>query len=274
MKMLYLIIFIHLTFSCTEKMEVHYTGSTPANGTVRDFLGIPSTDSVDFIRWKLTMANNAYQLNCQYGIGKPNTNGFINGGESVVIKDSYTKERGLYRFRNGPKTLDAAFLNGDLLHVLGKDGRLLVGNGGWSYTLNNIRSSVNNKTGWNRKQPGIKDSAVFEGRTPCTIPGIERQGSCYKLKWLMVLHAPDASGKMGRYSIQSTLWREQGKRTGAWKVVEEIPGNIVYELTDAQGKIFLRLLALDENILVFIDGEGKLLVGNEDFSYTLNRRGY
>ncbi len=34
----------------------------------------------------------------------------------------------------------------------------------------------------------------------------------------------------------------------------------------------LYLLKGDDNILFFVDPNGRLLVGNEDFSYTLNRR--
>jgi hypothetical protein len=35
--------------------EMSYTASTPASYTVRDFLGIDQADSIDFIRWKLTI---------------------------------------------------------------------------------------------------------------------------------------------------------------------------------------------------------------------------
>jgi hypothetical protein len=34
----------------------------------------------------------------------------------------------------------------------------------------------------------------------------------------------------------------------------------------------LSLLAADENVLFFLDKNQKLYVGNEDFSYTLNRK--
>jgi len=42
-------------------------------------------------------------------------------------------------------------------------------------------------------------------------------------------------------------------------------------LNDDKENGFLYLLELDENILMFIDAQGNLLVGNEDFSYTMNR---
>jgi len=42
-------------------------------------------------------------------------------------------------------------------------------------------------------------------------------------------------------------------------------------LNDDNGNGFLYLLKLDEHILAFTDTDEKLLVGNEDFSYTMNR---
>ena len=42
-------------------------------------------------------------------------------------------------------------------------------------------------------------------------------------------------------------------------------------MNDDKGNGLLYLLKLDEHILVFTDAHEKLLVGNEDFSYTLNR---
>jgi hypothetical protein len=41
-------------------------------------------------------------------------------------------------------------------------------------------------------------------------------------------------------------------------------------MNDEQGKGFMYLLKLDDHILVFTDADGKLLVGDEDFSYTMN----
>ena len=41
---------------------------------------------------------------------------------------------------------------------------------------------------------------------------------------------------------------------------------------DEKGKPFIHLLKLDEGVLIFTDAAGNLLVGDLDFSYTLNRR--
>ena len=56
--------------------------------------------------------------------------------------------------------------------------------------------------------------------------------------------------------------------------VRGLPPNIFAELqfVDDNGNGFLYLLKLDNNILVFTDARGKLLVGDEDFDYTLNKK--
>ena len=70
-----LLLFV-LFVSCASSKETNYTASTPASPLVRNFLGISLTDSIDFIRWKLSINDKQYSLDCKYGIGKPNTNGF------------------------------------------------------------------------------------------------------------------------------------------------------------------------------------------------------
>ena len=87
MKIIPLFLSTLIIVSCASgkenKKENIYTGSTPADAIVRSFLGIPLTDSIDFIRWKLILQDNRYQLQCNYGISKPNTDGFINGGKKI-----------------------------------------------------------------------------------------------------------------------------------------------------------------------------------------------
>ncbi len=52
----------------------------------------------------------------------------------------------------------------------------------------------------------------------------------------------------------------------------ENDGRVVYALSDQNGKSFIHLLKLDEGVLIFTDVKGNLLVGDHDFSYTLNRK--
>ena len=76
MKVITTFLSIILLASCASSKETNYTASTPADPLVRIFLGISQTDSIDFIRWKLTLSEKKYSLECSYGISKPNTNGF------------------------------------------------------------------------------------------------------------------------------------------------------------------------------------------------------
>lgn len=260
------LLFLLFFVSCARGTTHTYTGSTPAGMTVRSFLGIPLADSVDFIRWKLILQGDQYQLQCSYGLSKPNTNGFIEGGSNISLSGRYSTEKNYYRFRSGAKTLAAIRLNTDLFHLLDDNHRLLVGNGGWSYTLCSTTPAQSDEVSILATPTVIRDSISFEGRSPCQVPGIIAPGSlCYKLKWYIVLHAN------GTYKVLGTPWRVKGGRKGNWKTVAGKDGHTIYQLNDEKENGFIFLLKLDENILVFTDAEGKLLVGNEDFSYTLNK---
>jgi hypothetical protein len=76
----------------------------------------------------------------------------------------------------------------------------------------------------------------------------------------------------GKYKLWGSPWYKEGGRRGAWKIVEEKDHRIFYLLNDERGNEFVRLLALNENILAFTDTKGNLLVGSKDFSYVLNKR--
>lgn len=272
MKIITIFLFNLLLVSCGSGKETFYTGSTPAGAMIRTFLEIPLSDSIDFIRWKLILRDNQYQLQCNYGIGKPNTDGFINGGKKVELSGEVKKEKNYYQLQNRDKTLRIAALNTGLLHLLDTDNSLLAGNGGWSYTLNNMSPSITDEISVFAKQTALKDSMSFEGRTPCNVPGIIPPGTeCYKLKWYIVLYANVEKNTPGRYKIFGTPWRKESGRTGNWEIITGKNGRIIYQLKDDKEKGFLYLLKLDEHILVFIDKHGKLLVGDKDFSYTLNR---
>jgi hypothetical protein len=263
---------ILLIASCASGKEKTYTGSTPADIVIRVFLDVPLSDSIDFIRWKLILRDNQYQLHCNYGIGKPNTNGFMNSGKKIELSGTLKKEKNYFQLWNGNKTLNIAELNVDLLHFLNTDNSLLVGNGGWSYTLNNITPSATDQINIIAKQTALKDSIAYVGRTPCDIPGVIDPGTeCYKLKWYIVLYANAEKNKPGTYKVYGTPYRKAGGKTGNWKIIARKNGRIIYQLNDDNGNGFLYLLKLDEHILVFTDAHEKLLVGDEDFSYTLNR---
>ena len=273
MKIIATILSIFLFVSCANSKETNYTASTPAASIVRTFLGISLTDSIDFIRWKLSFNDLKYSLECNYGIGKPNTNGFYSGGEKVAFSGTVKRDKNTYILQNGNKILKLAELNTNLLHILDNDNSLLIGGGGWSYAINNMTPSASNQNNLAARQTIIKDSIAFEGRTPCGVPGIIPAGKeCYKLKWYVVLYGNPAKNAPTTYRVLGTGFRAEGGRRGTWKIINGKDGRIIYQLNDEKGNPFLHLLKLDDGVLIFTDATGNLLVGDLDFSYTLNRR--
>ena len=273
MKVIATILSFVVFVSCANSKETNYTASTPAGSIVRTFLGISLSDSIDFIRWKLALSDVKYTLECKYGVGRPNTNGFINDGKKVVFTGPVKRKGNIYVLQNGNTILRVAELNANLLHILNDDNSLLIGNGGWSYTINNITPSINDQSSISAKKVVIKDSAVFEGRTPCGVPGIIEQGKeCYKLKWLIVLYGNAARNEPTTYKVFGTPYRVEGGRQGNWKIITGKNGKIIYQLIDEKGNPFIHLLKADAGVLLFTDTKGNLLVGDHDFSYTINQR--
>ena len=273
MKNMAIVLCLLLNVACGHGKEKTYTGSTPAADVIKSFLGIPLSDSIDFIRWRLTIDDNDYELKCNYGIGKNNTNGFINGGKKTEIKGDVKKDRNYYALQNGDKILYITELNTDLLHLLDENKAMLVGNGGWSYTLNSLVASISDDVNLVINKPQLEDSLDLEGRTPCKIPGIIPAGmQCYKLKWHIILYADPKTNQPDGYKIFGTAWRQDGPKTGNWKIIRGKNGRITYQLNDDKAEGLLYLLKMDDNIVYFTDATGRLLVGDEDFSYTLNRR--
>lgn len=271
MKLIATILSFAFFASCASSKETNYTASTPAGQLVRTFLGISLTDSIDFIRWKLSLTDISYSLECTYGIGKPNTNGFYEP-KKVSLTGTARRENSTYTLQNGTQRLKLAELNANLLHVLNKDNSLLIGGEGWSYAINNITPSASDKSNFIAKRTVLRDSMAFGGRTPCDVPNIIPAGKlCYKLKWYIVLYGDPAKNEPSTYRILGTAFRAEGGKRGNWKITNGKDGRIIYQLIDDKGNPFIHLLKLDEGVLIFTDPKGNLLVGDHDFSYTLNR---
>jgi hypothetical protein len=271
MKIIATLLSIALFVSCANSKETDYTASTPAGQLVRSFLGISLTDSIDFIRWKLSLTNIKYSLECTYGIGKPNTSGFYEP-KKVSLSGLVKRENNTYILQNGTQRLKLAELNANLLHILNEDNSLLIGSEAWSYAINNIRPSASDKNNFIAKQTVIGDSVAFAGRTPCGVPNIMPAGKlCYKLKWYLVLYGDPVKNEPSTYRILGTGFRAEGGKRGNWKIINGKDGRIIYQLNDEKGEPFIHLLKLDEGVLLFTDAKGNLLVGDLDFSYTLNR---
>ena len=249
--------------------EVSYTASTPAGKQIRNFLGINQSDSIDFIRWHLKVIDaKQFTLSCSYGLSKPNTNGFVHE-KKIAFSGTINRKDDVISLNHDGKKQGLQILNDNVLHLLNNDGTLMAGNGGWSYTLNAMTQVATQKVNLKTQAVSFKDSILFEGRTPCK--GIEEmmlgktRPECYKKKWLVYLYknAPTS----GTYRIGSTAGAYKGK----WKLKEDAAGKTVYTLELNNGRT-LNLLHVDNNIVYLMNPKGELMVGDHDFSYSLNRR--
>lgn len=260
-----------LVYPATEQMSV-YVGSTPANAWVRTFLGISHKDSIDFIRWKVETDTKSYRLICQYGVGKPNTNGFIDE-KHVSFSGHLKKDGNNLNLSHDGRMFSMMELNENLLHLLDTGLNLLVGNGGFSYTLNREDPSTSTRFNF-AGDAEISDKMVFEGRTPCgDLAGMIGIPGCYKLKWRISFYLNAATGAPQRFEMMGTGFRKEGVITGEWTIKKGADGRTIYTIRPDKRDYELSLLRADENILLFADRNGNPLVGNEDFSYTLNRMG-
>jgi hypothetical protein len=274
MKLISLILFAGLCNPAINK-EAIYVGSTPVESTVRKFFGISLTDSIDFMRWNLTILNDTYKASVEYGLAKNGTPGFTNG-KHIVLSGKLKKEDNYYYLVNRNKTLSIESINSNLLHLLDENKNMLIGNGGYSYGLSNTHAVKSNKIDIPIRKYDLNEFQVYEGRTPCQEisddAGMNKGPECYKMKWYMILYTDPATHQPSYYLKGGRGYRKETMDRGKWKATHGKDGRTIYTLSPEKEPWSFNLVQIDDNILVFTDKEGNLLVGNEEFSYTLNRR--
>lgn len=127
-----------------------FVASTPCDLPVRTMLSIPEQIDCEFITWTLTLHRDprklspaAYSLHYTYGMAKAGTRGFLNGGMTGAKDGSWRivtadRNQAIYQLNaDTPETtLSFRQLDDHLLHLLDPQGKLMIGHGGWSYTLN------------------------------------------------------------------------------------------------------------------------------------------
>lgn len=277
----------------TLSSKIVLVGSTPGDSLIKSLLTINSDKQVDFIRWDLTLnqsENNSktYALNIVFGESQPNTLGFKDGGEKLSLEGIYAVSKSqkgdIYNLKSEktPTTISLVKLNDNIFHLLTPDNKLMVGNGGWSYTLNRKDSPANGSTILpSRMTSSSGDTAqqvVFDGRTPCLDfarhYNLQVGNDCMKLKWKITLFRDSMTNKPTTYTLESTLNR-QNKIEGKWTIIKGIKTNseaIIYQLDPDKPNKSISFWVGDENVLFFLDKENQLFTGNGDFSFTLNRR--
>lgn len=252
-----------------------YVGSTPAHAVVREFLQISLTDSIDFIRWKLQIGPEVYRLQCRYGLAQPGTPGFSNE-RTVAFEGPLARAQHHYSLKHRGRDITILEVNANVLHFLDRNNGLLVGNGGYSYALNSTDPVATGAVHLRPVQAPVKGPLVFEGRTPCrdlpALLGLSKSEACNKMKWYFLFYTDSATGAPSHFLMGGMGYRKETMARGRWQIVTEEDGRIFYRVYFDQWVRPLNLLKGDDNILFFTGADGRLLVGNEDFSYTLNRR--
>jgi hypothetical protein len=271
-----------------------FVGSTPCGEPFGRLFDIPA-DANPPVRWALTLYRDpktkvptVYELRAEYDGAKP-----------AATRKSVTRDKeGRWSVGKGTKADPQAVVlelagavnflkpSDDILHALNPDRTLAVGTAGWSYTLNRAAAAekvVVPSAEWLRGSESYKLSplasgpdvfGVFEGRTPAQ--GIARdlkidtEPNRFKVKWRVTLYQNPETKAPTTYKVESSFHRE-ARREGTWSVVKG-EGGEGYHLAAAKAEPALRLRRGDDNVLFFLGANHEPKVGNEDFSYTLNRR--
>jgi hypothetical protein len=84
------------------------------------------------------------------------------------------------------------------------------------------------------------------------------------------LYSDPKTKQPASYSLRGTVI-DHTTKTGTWTITTDKNGRKVVQLLSDK-KESLYFIMPDENILLFTNADGKLLVGDKDFSFTLNRK--
>jgi hypothetical protein len=124
------------------------------------------------------------------------------------------------------------------------------------------------------KEQGV--FGIFRGRTPCREIGTELgwpvREECLKKKLVLTLNQDPATRQPAGFKFHGL---GENFKEGKWAIAKgttKNPDAVVYELTFKETGKSLLLLRGDDNVLFFLNGDRTLLVGNENYSYTLNRQ--
>lgn len=184
-----------------------------------------------------------------------------------------------------PNSIAFASFDQYILHLLDPNKNLALGDSGASYTLSSYTISDVLPAGnlGVASDSDVSAETNFSGRSPCVEIAKEMNhpvsADCLKLKWSVDFYRDPKTLTPTTYRLRGTLYRNEARgtetiREGKWKVIKGTktdPNAIVYELASFGSDGPILLLKADPNILFFLARNGHLLVGDRDFSYTLNR---
>lgn len=254
-----------------------FVGSTPCDAEVRKALAVPEIENCEFIKWHLRLdeRSKTFQLTVTFGESQPNTNGFKGGGTKREFSGKFQPGGSLYRLQSSELQQDLYLivLNENLFHLADERGELLVGNGGYSYVLNRtpkVMPSTNVEP-----MPGLMGmtAGVFDGRTPCDelapVFRITYTPECIKMKWRLKLF--NTTSETGTFELVTINYRDQNTLKGSWRMISSSLQAPVLALEVPNLNQTVYFLKASDHVLLFLNDQQQLRVGNFDFSYALNR---
>lgn len=279
-----------------------FVGTSPCADFVKPLLKIPLDANCDRIKWNLTLDRDlntgtptTYKLTSEYGFHVDNRTYEIRGtsvgeGKWAIVRGAKANPDAMvFQLNSDKPQISISFLKVDqnILHLLDRDGSLVVGNAAQSFTLSRSQKAAPPTNSFSKlttrtipsssSRTGSSILGVFVGRSPCR--DVARQinrpvnADCIKVKWELMLYQDPNTLSPTSYKLKGTFFRER-IREGKWTIVRGTradPNAIVYQLDTKEPQKSLFLLKADDNILFFLDNEANLMVGDAEFSYTLNR---
>jgi hypothetical protein len=278
-----------------------FVGSTPCDDGIRTLLDIPRAANPELIEWELSLSDagegstsGSYELRYRFGRTRPNQPGLDADAARRERRGTWRTETRMRQQAAAPVVkLDGGVsllrVGDTILHLLESDGRLMSGNGGWSYTLNRgdaIEQMVPDGLAYadpgdaprtTSRATGPSVFGLFDGRTPCQgiarELGIAPRPGCWKAKWRLTLFHDPKTHEPTTYRLEGTLYGAR-PREGSWRISRGIPGAPdaeVYELGSTNGESQALLLKGDERVLFFLGRDRRPLTGNARNAYTLDR---
>jgi hypothetical protein len=247
----------------SESISGVFKGITPCSNTNAE---------CEMTIWDITFNDDfTYSLTASYGMSQPGTTGIKGGGTKVNMEGKWIATKGTKTNPNAnviqlntadPQTsISFVKLTDNIIHLLDADKNMMVGNGGWAYTLSKVNPISTNDAALFSTQTEAPALGIFEGRSVCTDSLMKftktPEKDCEKIKWKLTLSP-------ARYLLQTSLGVSEGD------VVVE--GN-VYALKPYKTQQVLLLLNVDENHLFILDNEMNVLLGNTLWNNTLSRTG-
>ncbi|MES2795082.1 MAG: hypothetical protein V4683_03895 [Bacteroidota bacterium] len=286
---------LFLSGSCASAntvSEIILVGSTPGDEEIKSALKIPANTKIDFIKWNLKLAeNNNFTIDIHFGISQPNTMGFINDGEKRTISGTFTvsknqnngKFKQVYDLKSDGflENLSFAKLTENVFHILTSQNNLMIGNGGWSYSLNR-KNPVDSEDVMVSSSVSDEKSLqmIFDGRTPCQIfavdhPEMKVSDQCIKLKWRLILNRDATTYLPTTYTIRKIVDGRAQMITGKWTIIKgttKNPDAIIYQIEPDKAEESISFLVGDDNVLFFLNKNSEPYFGNENFSFAMNKK--